>query len=143
MAPRVRTGMGADGLSPSTTRRDFLAVAGLGLSLIFGVLKLVNFAHAQFLLIGAYVALYFNSTLGWSIWLAMLPAFVVGSALGVASDAVIWKPLRRRGVSGPTLPTRITPMERRLWYRFISSQTWKPNIFGSAASMIAVQGRVR
>ena len=80
-----------------------LAVASLGLSLVFGVLRLINFAHAQFVLIGAYVALYFNTDLGWSIWLAVLPALVVGALLGVGSDLALWRPMRRRNVSGPTL----------------------------------------
>ncbi|MCP5027612.1 MAG: branched-chain amino acid ABC transporter permease [Actinomycetia bacterium] len=82
---------------------SILAVAGLGLSLVFGVLKLVNFAHAQFLLVGAYVALWFNNGLGWNIWVAIIPAALVGAGLGVASDVVLWKPMRDRGIKGPTV----------------------------------------
>jgi neutral amino acid transport system permease protein len=82
---------------------SILAVAGLGLSLVFGVLHLVNFAHAQFLVIGAYVALFFNEQLGLSIWLAVLPAVAVGVGLGILSESALWRPMRRRQVTGPTL----------------------------------------
>ncbi|GEM_PF-28904 len=82
---------------------SILAVASLGLSLVFGVLKLVNFAHAQFLLIGAYLGLLFNSALGWNIWLSVIPAVIVGAVLGVGSDIVLWKPMREKGITGPTL----------------------------------------
>ncbi len=82
---------------------SILAVAGLGLSLVFGVLGIVNFAHAQFLLVGAYVALYANTNWGWTIWWAVLPAVVVGAALGIASDLLLFRPMRRRGVTGATV----------------------------------------
>ena len=82
---------------------SILAVAGLGLSLVFGVLKLVNFAHAQFLLVGAYIALWFNTNLGWNIWICIIPATIAGALLGVASDVILWKPMRARGITGPTV----------------------------------------
>jgi branched-chain amino acid transport system permease protein len=69
-----------DGLGRGST----YALLALGISLIFGVMHLVNFAHAELITVGAYVA-YALSTLGAGWWL-LVPA-IVGSAV-VASMAV-------------------------------------------------------
>lgn len=83
-----------------------IALAALGLSLIFGVTGLVNFAHGELVALGAIVAWYLNAATGgprlWLVWatlLAMLVAGVVGGGL----EVVLWRPLRRAQIGGITL----------------------------------------
>jgi len=64
----------------------FYALMAIGLSLIFGILRIVNFAHGEFYMIGAYaytlIALFF----GISPWLTLPCAFIAGMALGWATE---------------------------------------------------------
>jgi len=75
-----------------------LALASIGLSLIFGTTGLSNFAHAEMITFGALMTLAFSVTLGLPVWIAILIAIVLSGALGWGLDAAIWKPLRRKGV---------------------------------------------
>ncbi|MCF8028304.1 MAG: branched-chain amino acid ABC transporter permease [Desulfobacteraceae bacterium] len=59
-------------------------MATMGLSLIFGVLKVVNVGHGAFVMVGAFVALFFFNTLGLNPIFAIPAAFAVGIALGLA-----------------------------------------------------------
>jgi branched-chain amino acid transport system permease protein len=54
-----------------------------GLNVIFGVMKLVNFAHGQFLMIGAYLTWIISVSLGLNAYLAILVSMVIVAALGV------------------------------------------------------------
>ncbi|MBS3733237.1 MAG: hypothetical protein KGY42_10035, partial [Desulfobacterales bacterium] len=58
-------------------------MATMGLSLIFGVLKVVNVGHGAFVMVGAFVALFFFNTLGLNPIFAIPAAFAVGIALGL------------------------------------------------------------
>ncbi len=75
-----------------------LALAAIGLSLIFGTTGLSNFAHAEMVTFGALMVLSFGVDLAMPLWLAIGIALVLSAALGWGLDAAIWKPLRRRGV---------------------------------------------
>jgi branched-chain amino acid transport system permease protein len=75
-----------------------LALAAIGLSLIFGTTGLSNFAHAEMVTFGALMVLTFGVDLALPIWLAIIIAIILSAALGWTLDATIWKPLRRRGV---------------------------------------------
>lgn len=76
----------------------------VGLSLIFGMLTVVNFAHGAFYLVGAYVG-YEVLSLGGSFWLslAVVPAAV--GLLGLAVERVLIRPLYGRSVDDPLLLT--------------------------------------
>ena len=74
-----------------------LALAALGLSMIFGTTGLTNFAHGELVTFGALIAFLFNSTWGLPFWLATVAAVVLGAAFGWAQDQGLWSPLRRRG----------------------------------------------
>lgn len=75
-----------------------LALAAIGLSLIFGTTGLSNFAHAEMVTFGALMAFSFGVVLALPFWLAMILAVALTAGFGWANDAIIWKPLRRRGV---------------------------------------------
>lgn len=75
-----------------------LALASIGLSLVFGTTGLVNFAHAEMLTFGAFMALTFGAFLGMPVWLAIPIAVILTGLFGYVNDAALWKPLRKRGV---------------------------------------------
>ena len=76
-----------------------LALASIGLSLIYGTTGLANFAHAEFVTFGAVMALTFGVTLAVPLWLAFPLAIALSGALGWVLDIGLWKPLRKRGLS--------------------------------------------
>ncbi|MGD8149067.1 branched-chain amino acid ABC transporter permease [Ornithinimicrobium sp. Y1694] len=75
-----------------------LALAAIGLSLIFGTTGLTNFAHAEMVTLGAVLAWAFGVFLGWPIWIAIILAVALSGVFGWAVDAGIWRPMRRRGI---------------------------------------------
>jgi neutral amino acid transport system permease protein len=98
---RTTTSFGAQLLERTINGLNFgllLALAAIGLSLIFGTTGLSNFAHAEMVTFGALMVLSFGVDLAWPIWLAIAIAIVLSAGLGWTLDAVIWKPLRKRGV---------------------------------------------
>lgn len=75
-----------------------LALAAIGLSLIYGTTGLSNFAHSELITFGALMTLTFSVTFALPVWLAILIALALSAALGWGLDAALWKPLRKRGV---------------------------------------------
>jgi branched-chain amino acid transport system permease protein len=86
--------MSAQFLDIVTTAAIFYVVA-LGLLIIFGVMKIINFAHGAFLTIGGYAALVVTG-LGFSPWLALPFAALVGLAIGALVERVVVRPLYAR-----------------------------------------------
>jgi len=75
-----------------------IGMCAVGLSLIYGTTGLVNFAHSEMITLGAVFAFFFNVTLGIQLIPAVVLAMILGGVSGAGLDAVIWRPLRRRGV---------------------------------------------
>ncbi len=73
------------------------ALGAVGLTLVYGILKLVNFAHGEFLTFGAYIAFVANVSLGLPVVVAALAAIVLTAILGLAFEGVMWAPMRARG----------------------------------------------
>lgn len=73
-----------------------IAIAGVGLSLIYGTTGLTNFAHGELVTLGAVAAWVINVTLGVQLVVATLLAIIVGILIGLLNNAAIWKPLRKR-----------------------------------------------
>ena len=75
---------------------SIIALAAVGVSLIYGILRIVNFAHGDYLVVGAYVALAVNIGWGGSIVLAALAAVAATAALAAGLEFALWRPLRRK-----------------------------------------------
>lgn len=75
-----------------------LALAAIGVSLIYGTTGLSNFAHGEMLTFGAIMALVFGVWLQIPMWLTVPIVVVAGAALGWTLDAGLWRPLRRKGL---------------------------------------------
>jgi len=75
-----------------------IAVAAIGVSLIFGTTGLTNFAHGELVTLGAVFAWVFNVTMGMPLLLASVLAVIVGFGVGWLNNAGVWRPLRKRRV---------------------------------------------
>ncbi len=75
-----------------------LALAAMGAALIYGTTGLSNFAHGEMVTWGALVAMVLSTTWQLPLWLGISAAVIGGAALGLATDAGLWRPLRRRGL---------------------------------------------
>jgi branched-chain amino acid transport system permease protein len=75
-----------------------LALAAIGLSLVFGTTGLSNFAHGEMVTFGALTALLFSVGFSLPIWIAIPLAVVVSAGFGLGMDAGLWRPLRRKGL---------------------------------------------
>jgi branched-chain amino acid transport system permease protein len=71
----------------------FYALMAVGLAMIFGVLKIVNFAHGEFYMIGAYTYVLAALKLGVSPWVALPLAAVAGGAIGWLVERTLMRPL--------------------------------------------------
>lgn len=76
----------------------------VGLSLIFGMLTVVNFAHGAFYMVGAYAGLYLANKTG-NFWAAMLLAPILVGLLGMLCERWLIRPLYGRGIDYPLLLT--------------------------------------
>jgi neutral amino acid transport system permease protein len=76
---------------------SYFALGAVGLTLVYGTLRLVNFAHGDLLTFGAYMAFLANVTWGLPLVAAAAFAVVCAAALGIASERVMWRPMRAKG----------------------------------------------
>ena len=75
-----------------------IALAAVGLSLVFGTTKLTNFAHGELIALGALLTFFFSSIVGLPLVLAIIIAVLVSAFLGGwVQNRVLWKQLRMRG----------------------------------------------
>lgn len=80
---------------------------GLGLALVFGVMRVVNLAHGEFIVLGAYVGVFMVSVMPQvPPWMLLLPVALVGYALGWGLQAVVVNPALRKG--DPLTPLMLT-----------------------------------
>lgn len=76
-----------------------LALASIGLSLIYGTTGLSSFSHAEQVTLGGLLGYTFANVLGLNIFLTIAIVVVLTGATGYIQDAIIWKPLRKKGLS--------------------------------------------
>jgi len=73
-----------------------IAIAAVGVSIVYGILRLVNFAYGDFMAFGALAAYAFNGPLGLSLVVSTILAMGATAALSVLLDLALWRPLRHR-----------------------------------------------
>lgn len=69
------------------------ALLGIGLTLIFGIMRVVNFTHGELYALGAYAVFFLEVSLGVNFFLALVISVVVGCAVGAAIEFVLLRPL--------------------------------------------------
>jgi branched-subunit amino acid ABC-type transport system permease component len=82
-----------------------LALTGVGASLVFGIQRVANFAHGEYLTFAAYVALLLNLGLGQNIVVSALGAMAATALLAVGLHFSVLRPLRGRGLVALSLIT--------------------------------------
>jgi branched-chain amino acid transport system permease protein len=70
------------------------ALLGVGLTLIFGIMKVVNFTHGELYTFGAYMVYLFTVTLGFDFFLAIALSIVCGILLGAVLEFLLLRPIR-------------------------------------------------
>jgi neutral amino acid transport system permease protein len=76
-----------------------IAITAIGLSLIYGTTGLSNFSHGELVTLGAVVAWWMNQSVGLHLLVAIPFGIAAGALGGYVSEAGLWRPLRRKGVS--------------------------------------------
>src|SRR5271155_2042377 len=72
-----------------------LFLVASGLTLVFGIMGIINLAHGSFYMLGAYLAFSFAEATG-NFWLALLIAVPLAVLLGLALEMILFRPLYRR-----------------------------------------------
>ena len=71
------------------------AIIALGYSMVYGIAKMLNFAHGDIIMVGAYVTFLIVYEAGLPAWVGVIAAMVVCTALGMTIERVAYKPLRK------------------------------------------------
>jgi neutral amino acid transport system permease protein len=102
------------------------ALGAVGLTLVYGMLRLVNFAHGDFLTFGAYIAFLVNITWGLPFVLAVVAAMGATAVLGVLLEKVMWGPMRSRGAG--MLQFLLTAIGLALVIRYVIQFIWSTEL---------------
>jgi branched-chain amino acid transport system permease protein len=79
---------------------SFFALVAVGLTLVFGVMKIVNFAHGEFYMLGAYTVWVLFAVHGWPYFATVVVAICLVGLLGVVCERLVFRPLRGNLLSG-------------------------------------------
>ena len=118
-----------------------LAMAALGLSMVFGTTGLTNFSHGELITFGALVAFFVDQLPGQievggtdiTVILAVIAAFVAGGVFGWLNDAALWRPLRHRGtglVAMMIVSIGLSIFLRNIFQYFAGAQTRNYSQYG-------------
>ena len=80
------------------------AIIALGYTMVYGIAKMLNFAHGDVIMVGAYISFCVTSYLGLPAWVSVIAAVVVCTLLGITIEGLAYKPLR----GTPSLAVLIT-----------------------------------
>jgi neutral amino acid transport system permease protein len=81
---------------------SIIALAAVGLTLTYGILRLANFAHGDFMTLGAYVT-WLANTNGVNIWISTLVG-IIGTVLAMlVAEFLLWRPMRESRATATTL----------------------------------------
>lgn len=73
------------------------ALVAVGYTMVYGIAKMINFAHGEIIMVGAYLTYVFYSLMGLPIAVAVLGAIIGCALLGIVTEKVAYKPLRNSG----------------------------------------------
>ena len=71
------------------------AIIALGYTMVYGIAKMLNFAHGDIIMVGAFTIIVLISTCGLPVWVALILSVVMCTVLGVVTERVAYKPLRK------------------------------------------------
>ena len=102
------------------------ALISLGYTMVYGIAQLINFAHGDIIMVGAYISLFSIpafTRMGLPVWLTMIPAVIVCVLLGMFTERVAYRPLR----SSPRISNLITAIGVSLFLENLFMKLFTPN----------------
>jgi branched-chain amino acid transport system permease protein len=102
------------------------ALMAVGLTLIFGFMKLVNFAHGELYMLGAYFAYTFIVSLGLPFVVGLPLAIIGGILLGYLLDLILFRPLRQRDPAPFSMMTMLTTIGLVILFQNLALLIWNP-----------------
>ena len=102
-----------------------LALASVGVSLIYGTTGLNNFAHGELVTFGGFVAFVAMTAASLNGWIAIVLALILGVGFGWLQNAVIWHPLRKKRVG--LIQIMIVSIGLALFLRYLYAFIFGPN----------------
>lgn len=90
------------------------ALIALGYTMVYGIVQLINFAHGDIYMVGAYLGFFATAVLGWSFVPALLLAMVVCAILGMVIEKLAYTPLR----NAPRIAALITAIGVSLFLEY-------------------------
>lgn len=105
------------------------AIIALGYTMVYGIAKMLNFAHGDVIMVGAYASFCTTTHLGWSPVISILFAMAVCTLLGILIEGLAYKPLRRAG----SLAVLITAIGVSYFLQNIALLIWgsAPKVFST------------
>ena len=76
------------------TLGSLYALIAIGYTMVYGILRLINFAHGDILMIGAYFVFFGTFAFGWPWGIAAVVAVLGASVLGILVERIAYRPLR-------------------------------------------------
>ncbi|MET0991472.1 MAG: branched-chain amino acid ABC transporter permease [Lacisediminihabitans sp.] len=125
--PRIATGL-IFGL--------LIALASIGVSLIYGTTGLNNFAHGELVTFGALTGYVVSGILHMPGWLGIASALVLGGVFGYVQDLGLWQPLRKKGIG--LIPLMIVSIGLSLALRYIFQFIFGPDLLITPNNQTAV-----
>ena len=113
------------------------AIIALGYTMVYGIAKMLNFAHGDVIMIGAYVSFVSITSLGTPPLLALVIAMLVCTGLGMLVERLAYKPLR----SATSLAVLITAIGVSYFLQNLAQLIWSPNtvVYPSIVSFDSIQ----
>ena len=86
------------------------ALVALGYTMVYGIIRLINFAHGDFIMVGGYTMIFTVPAalaLGLPAWVAVLAAIAVCALVGMGTELIAYRPVRKKGTKMTALITAI------------------------------------
>ena len=99
------------------------AIIALGYTMVYGIAKMLNFAHGDVIMVGGYMSFVASAQLGWPPLASVLLAVVVCTILGVVIEQLAYKPLR----TAPSLAVLITAIGVSYFLQNTALLIWSSN----------------
>ncbi len=99
------------------------AMIALGYTMVYGIAKMLNFAHGDVIMVGGYVSLIAMTSWGLPVWAAVVVAMVACTVLGVVIEGLAYRPLR----SAPSLAVLITAIGVSYFLQNSAQLIFSPN----------------
>ncbi len=99
------------------------AIIALGYTMVYGIAKMLNFAHGDVIMVGGYAAFCAGTYLGWPIPLAILFSMMICTILGIVIEKLAYKPLR----SATSLAVLITAIGVSYFLQNMALLIWTSN----------------